>query len=153
MADRPDARLLIAGREGHATTQLKALVSAHGLEDSISLLGHRTDVPEILAAADVFVFPSLYEGLGGALIEAMALELPIIASDLPAHREVVRQGDNADLVPPGDVAALQAAITELLGDGERRLRYGHRSRELFDAEFHVEDATDKMVAMLSRVAG
>lgn len=152
VADRPHARLFVAGREGHASPALAELVGRLGLGETVTMLGHRADVPEVLAAADLFVFPSLYEGLGGALIEALALELPVVASDLPALREVVCEAENADLVPPGDAHALAAAIVGLLADDERRTRYGHRSRELFDAEFHVEDATEQMVAMLAAAA-
>jgi len=98
------------------------------------------------------VFPSLYEGLGGALIEALALELPVVATDLPALREVVREGENALLVPSRDPEALSAAITRLLGDPEQMVTFGKRSRELFDEEFRAEDATELMISMLAAVA-
>lgn len=150
--DHPGARLLIAGREGHATAQLVELIRRLELTEVVRLLGHRSDIPEVLAAADLFVFPSLYEGLGGALIEALALQLPVVASDLPALREVVAEGQNAVLTAPGDAGALAAAISRLLGDPALRHRYGTRSRELFDAEFHLETATDKMLEMLAQVA-
>lgn len=150
--DHPGARLLIAGREGHASPQLVELIRQLELTEVVRLLGHRSDIPEVLAAGDLFVFPSLYEGLGGALIEALALQLPVVASDLPALREVVAEGENALLTPPGDAAALAAAISRLLGDPDLRRRFGARSRELFDAEFHLETATGKMLDMLTQVA-
>lgn len=149
---RPGARLLIAGREGHASPALRDLVSELGLESAVSLLGHRDDVADVLAASDVFVFPSLYEGLGGALIEALALALPIVTSDLPSLREVVREGENADLVAPGDVATIRAAVLDLLADRERLERYGRRSRELFDEEFRAEIASGRVLALLEEVA-
>jgi glycosyltransferase involved in cell wall biosynthesis len=152
VADRPSARLLIAGRDGHATPELTAQIDELGLAGVVTLLGHRADVPDVLAASDVFVFPSLYEGLGGALIEALALELPVIASDLPALREVVSEGENAVLVPPGVSASLRRAIVELLRDRPRMKKYGARSRELFEAEFRAEDAAERMVAMLASAA-
>jgi glycosyltransferase involved in cell wall biosynthesis len=105
-----------------------------------------------MAAADLFVFPSLYEGLGGALIEAMALGLPVVASDLPALREVVRAGENADLVAPGDAHGLAQAILGLLHDTERRLMYAERSRSIFSSEFQADIATERTLDLLARAA-
>ncbi len=153
ISEQPDARLLIAGRDGHSTVELQKLIAVLGLESVVTLLGHRSDVPEVLSASDLFVFPSLYEGLGGALIEALALELPVVASDLPALREVVREGENALVVPPRDAVALGSAITELLGDPDKLERFGRASREIFDEEFRAEDATERMITMLTAVAG
>lgn len=73
--------LLVAGRTGQASRELERLAARPGLAARVRFLGHREDVPDLLAATDVFVFPSLWEGLGGALIEVMALSLPIVASD------------------------------------------------------------------------
>ena len=115
-------------------------------------LGHRDDAPEVLAAADVFVFPSLYEGLGGALIEAMALGLPIVASDLPAIREVVEPGSNALLVEPGSPADLADAIVALADDPERRRRMGARSRAIFEDRFTLERSARRMLDLFERVA-
>jgi glycosyltransferase involved in cell wall biosynthesis len=149
---RPHALLLIAGREGHASRDLEARIVQLGLEERVTLLGHRDDVADVLAASDLFVFPSLYEGLGGALIEAIALGLPIIASDIPALREVVRQGENADLVGPGDAKGLALAILRLLNDQGLRQRYGERSRQLFESEFRAEIAVQRLSKLLEKVA-
>ena len=151
-ASHPRARLLITGREGHATPDLEQLITALGLDAVVTLLGHRSDIPGVLAASDLFVFPSLYEGLGGALIEALALELPVVASDLPALREVVREGRNAVLVPPGDPDALSAAISSLLDDPATMEAFGEASRDIFEAEFRAEDATERMIGLLTSVA-
>ncbi|MEX2624551.1 MAG: glycosyltransferase [Acidimicrobiia bacterium] len=149
----PEARLLIAGRAGHASAELVARIGGLGLEETVTLLGHREDVADVLAAADLFVFPSLYEGLGGALIEAMALGLPVVASDIAALREVVREGENADLVSPGDAAGLAAAIRGLLNDPERRGQYGERSRQIFNNEFRAEIAMERLLELLAEVSG
>ena len=114
--------------------------------------GHRDDAPEILAAADVFVFPSLYEGLGGSLIEAMALGLPIVASDLPAIREVVEPDRNAVLVPPGSPSELASAVEPLLGDEPRRKAMGARSRQIFEERFTLERSASRMIELFERVA-
>jgi glycosyltransferase involved in cell wall biosynthesis len=152
VAQRPEAVLVIAGREGHASAALTDQVARLGLGDRVRLLGHRADVAEVLAAADLFAFPSVYEGLGGALIEALALGLPIVASDLPALREVVRPGENADLVPPTDSAALAAAVLALLDDPVRRKAYGARSRQLFEEGFDADRAADEVVTLLAGIA-
>jgi glycosyltransferase involved in cell wall biosynthesis len=148
---RPEAVLLVAGREGHASRDLEQLTMELGLGDRIRFLGHRDDVPDLLAAADLFVFPSLYEGLGGSLIEAMALGLPVVTSDLEAIREVVDPGHNAVLVPPGSAEALAAAIGSLLDDRARRAAMGSRSREIFHRRFRLDRATGRMVDLYSDV--
>jgi glycosyltransferase involved in cell wall biosynthesis len=153
IAVRPQARLLIAGREGHASRDLSAQIAALGLQQEVRLLGHREDVTDIMAAADLFVFPSVYEGLGGALIEAIGLGLPVVASDIPALREVVRQGENADLVPPGDSAALTRAIVGLLSDPDRLRTYSERSRQLFAKEFMAQTSNQRLLDLFSKVAG
>lgn len=149
---RPAAVLLIAGREGHASTALRTQIRSLNLDEKVRLLGHRTDVPDVLAAADLFVFPSVYEGLGGALIEAMALGLAVVASDLPAVREVVAVGENAVLVPPGDPQALEGAIVGLLADRVLLERFGVRSRQLFEEHFQAEAAARRFVELLASVA-
>lgn len=146
--ERPNARLFIAGREGNSTSSLARLIETLGLGDVVTFLGHRDDVTDVLAAADVFVFPSLYEGLGGAAIEAMALGLPIVASDLPALREVVEEGENALLVTPGDVPRLAHAVVAVLSDRDLQDRFGARSRELFEARFDGDSRTNDLVDLL-----
>ena len=89
--DHRNIVLLVAGRAGDASADLRDLIHDRKLERHVRLLGHRDDVPDVLAASDLFVFPSLYEGLPGAVIEAMALGLPIVASDIEPVRELVDQ--------------------------------------------------------------
>ena len=151
-ATRPRAVLLIVGREGHASADLRAQVTGLDLDERVTFLGHRSDVPDILATGDLFVFPSVYEGLGGALIEALALSLPVVASDLPALHEVVEVGGNATLVPAGDARGLKRAIVGLLEDPELRARYGGRSRQLFEERFRAEGAASRFVELLESVA-
>jgi glycosyltransferase involved in cell wall biosynthesis len=141
--------LLLAGRLGEATADVER--AAAGLGAHVRFLGHRDDVPEILAAADAFAFPSLWEGLGGALIEAMALGLPIVASDVPAIREVVEEGGNAELVPPGDPAGLADGLRRILDDARLRASFGERSREIFLQRFTLERSAKAMVGLYERI--
>lgn len=153
LATRPQARLVIAGRSGSASPQIMERISSLDLKGLVSVLGHRSDVLDVMAASDLFVFPSLYEGAGGALIEALALGLPAVVSDIPSLREVALKGENADLVPPRDSVALAQSIASLLEDRDRLERYGKRSREIFDAYFHADQAADQLLELLDSIAG
>lgn len=151
MVDRPGLLLLLAGRTGHATPTIQRLAAEPRLEGRVRLLGHRDDVPDLLATADLFAFPSIYEGFGGALIEAMALGLPIVATSIPAVEEVVERGANADLVPPSDPDALARAIAALLDDTDRAAAYGRRSLALFAERFTLERTAEQMLDLYRRV--
>ncbi len=147
----PDAVVLVAGRPGAASEELDRVHARLGLGDAVRFLGFRDDLPEVLAAADVFAFPSLFEGLGGVLIEAMALALPIVASDIPAVREVLAPGGNADLVPPRDPARLAGALAALLDDTGRARRYAAASRARFEDRFTLAASTERMLSMYDEV--
>ena len=121
--------------------------------DRVRFLGHRGDIADLLAAADVFVFSSLFEGLGGASIEAMALGLPIVCSDIPALREVVGAEESGLLVESGDAAALAKTITELLDDPARAAAMGRRGRAAFERRFTLARSAERMVELFHRVAG
>ncbi|MDP8971487.1 MAG: glycosyltransferase family 4 protein, partial [Actinomycetota bacterium] len=149
---RPRLILLVAGRTGHASAELEDACRKDGLGGRVRLLGYRHDIPELLAAADVFAFPSLYEGLGGALIEAMALGLPVVASDLPAIREVVVEGGNAVLVPAGAPHELATAIAKLLEDPGKARAFGARSRQIFDEQFTMDHSARQMTELYHQVA-
>jgi glycosyltransferase involved in cell wall biosynthesis len=149
---RPSAVLLLAGREGAETEHLHGLAGRARLDGVVRFLGHRDDLPDVLAASDVFVFPSLWEGLGCAVIEAMALGLPIVASDIEPVREVVEGDRCAELVPPRDAARLAAAVISLLADRPRAQTLGRRGRETFLRRFTLEQITARMVELFRRVA-
>lgn len=150
---RPRVRLLISGRAGHATSELQALHEALGLGERVRFLGHREDVPDLLAAADIFAFPSLFEGFGGALIEAMALGLPIVASDLPTLREVVEPDGSGLLVERASPTALAAAIMRLLDEPQLARALGGRGMEIFHERFTVERSATRMIELYRRLAG
>ena len=109
---------------------------------------HRDDIPNVLAQASVFVLPSRYgEGVPQALIEAAAMGIPIVASDLPGCREVVDHGRNGLLITPGDVKGLAEAIGGLLRDPELRQKMGEKGRELAHKHF----AMDRIVGQYADV--
>jgi glycosyltransferase involved in cell wall biosynthesis len=117
----PDWQLQLVG-EGTNRSRLETLSESLGLDPDQILLGRRSDIAELLGQADLFAFSTTAaEGFGIALIEAMAAGLPIVASDVPACREVLLDGAAGDLLPQGDVAAWAARLGELMGaPGQRR---------------------------------
>jgi glycosyltransferase involved in cell wall biosynthesis len=149
---RPRLVVLIAGRRGAATARLEERHRRLRLGDRVRFLGHREDVPDLLAGADVFVFPSIYEGFGGSIAEAMALELPVVSSDLPTLRDVVEPGGTALLVPPERPSELGRAIEDLLDDPALRRRLGTRGRELCATRFTLERSARRMADLYRRAA-
>jgi glycosyltransferase involved in cell wall biosynthesis len=150
LAELPTARLLIAGREGGQTPMLRMLTRDLGLERAVCYLGVRWDVPDLLAAADAFAFPSRFEGFGCAVLEAMAMEAPIVASDLPPVHEVVGPDRPALLVPPNDPCALGRAIVAALLDGTGAAHRTEVARARFLEQFTIDRVADDMVGFYER---
>jgi glycosyltransferase involved in cell wall biosynthesis len=146
-----DAVLLIAGREGHASRELEARVDELQLGECVRFLGHRTDVPDLMVAADVLVFPSLWEGFGGTVVEAMALGLPVVTSDIPVLREVT--GEAAICVPPGSSTAIAEAVAQVLDDPTQADRMQVAGMNRFNAMFTIEKTADLMAAMYRSITG
>jgi glycosyltransferase involved in cell wall biosynthesis len=145
----PTARYIVAGRPANASESLHARLRGTNDASAFTLLGSRTDVAELLCAADVFVLPSRREGLPGALLEAMALECPAVVSDLPQIREVV-DGSTAILVPPDQVAALQQAIRAALADPDAARGRAEVARKRFEEHFTIEPVVDRMIEFYER---
>jgi glycosyltransferase involved in cell wall biosynthesis len=146
----PAARLVIAGRDGNQTTSLRAAAAQLEQGGVVRFLGARSDLPDLLCAADVFVVSSRWEGLGSVLLEAMALQAPIVASDLPPIREVVSDGVHARLSAPGDSNALaDALLTELLDPLGSAARAA-AAHERFLACFTAERVADQMAGFYQR---
>src|SRR5262249_43075353 len=116
-------------------------------------LGARRDIPNLLRSCDLFVFPSLYEGLGISLIEAMAMGCACIATRTGPIPEVVRHGIDGWLVPPTDADSLAEAICLLLGDVEKRRTLGKAAADSARARFHPEVATGRLEGIYESVLG
>ena len=112
--EHPKAKLLIAGA-GSFQGKLETEINSRALQNSVFLLGNRDDVPELLNLADFFVFPSHYEGLPGALIEAMFSKTTIVASNIPENLECV-DSNMAYIFPVGDVSALTTTLLNAVKD-------------------------------------
>jgi glycosyltransferase involved in cell wall biosynthesis len=117
----------------------------------IHMLGLRHDVPRLLAALDLFVLPSLNEGMGRVLVEAMALELPCVASDVSGIPDVVDDGTTGLLVPPQDSGALARALATLLHDPDRAREMGRAGRRKAVPEFSVERMVEKLADLYTEL--
>jgi len=155
LAENPGAVALLAGREGASTPELKRCVEELRIVDSVKFLGHRQDVAELLYASDALVFPSLFEGLGGSLIEAMAVGCPIVCTDLPVLREVTKLTDGdyaAQFFPSGDPDALAKAINLSLAQ-QPLPDLALRTRERFDSVFQIAAVSREMSEFYRRAVG
>ena len=110
--------------DGPRAAELRAQVDAARLGDRVVMAGAQANVAELLPAFDVFVLPSLTEGISIALLEACASGLAVVASAVGGNVEIIRDGENGRLVGLGDDAALEDALDALLDDGELRARLG-----------------------------
>lgn len=129
--------LLVAG-EGQLVSRYREQVRALGLEASVRFLGFRTDLPDLMLTADLFVLPSVAEAFGLVLTEAIYLGTPVVATRVGGIPEIVDDGIDGVLVPPADSAALAAAITDLLCDEERRRRMSGAGSERIAQRFRFE---------------
>jgi len=109
--------------------------------------GRREDMPVVLQAAHIACLPSYREGLPKSLLEAAACGLPIVTTDAPGCREIVRDGVNGLLVPVRDAPALAAALGKLIGDAELRRRMGEQSRARAETEFGLETVITQTLAV------
>jgi glycosyltransferase involved in cell wall biosynthesis len=110
---RPEAHLLLVGR-GSLQEETEVLVRELGLAESVRFLGVRSDIPEVMSAADGYVLSSAWEGMPMVLLEAAAAGLPTVATRVGGNHEVVRDGETGFLVPPSDDAALAEAMLKLM---------------------------------------
>lgn len=141
----PGALFVVAG-EGPLRSALEARAQQPGLADRVRFLGQRWDVPDLLGAADLFVLPSLSEGLPLTVLEAMAAGTPVVATAVGGTSEAVVHGETGLLVPPADADALAGAIRTLLADRERGEQLAAAARERIRERFSAE-------AMVRRITG
>jgi glycosyltransferase involved in cell wall biosynthesis len=121
-------RFLIAG-DGPRAAELRALAKTLGVARQVSFLGHREDVPALLASADAFVLPSRSEAFPNGAIEAMAAGLPVVATRVGGLLDLIDEGRTGLLVPPDDPAALAAAIESLVLSPARAAMLGAAARD------------------------
>lgn len=147
-----NVELLVVG-DGHLRDDLRARAAALGISKRVHILGARRDLGNLLAAMDVFVLPSLWEGLPLSLVLAMAAEVPVVGTRVAGIPEVVDDGRTGLLVPPGDAAALGRALGQLVGDADLRGRLGRAGRAAVLPRFGVDRYVGAVTKLYDRLLG
>lgn len=147
-----EIRFLFVG-EGEHRSELEEQVQSSGLHPFILFLGERFDVPKLLAISDLFVLPSLYEGMPNVILEAMAARLAVVATDVDGTREVVVDGETGLLIPPADPTALQQAILTLLRDDGFRHSLGECGYQRVLTQFSEQLMCERYEQLLTSKLG
>jgi glycosyltransferase involved in cell wall biosynthesis len=145
-----DIELVIVG-DGDDRPRLRELISDLGQNERIHLLGYRSDTMEIYQAMDVLALSSLREGLPNVVLEAMALEVPVVATRVGGIPRLIRNGENGLIVEPGSSEALVPALDRLLGDESLRLRLGRAGRETIESNYSFSARMQKVRAIYEEV--
>jgi len=146
----PNAHLLIVG-EGELETSLKTQAAQTGYAQHIHFLGKRLDIPQLLAAAQIFVLPSLWEGLSIALLEAMAAAKPIVATAVSGTNQVLTHNVTGLIIPPADSPALATALNKLLDQPDFAHQLGHAAQQHVIAHYSAEQQALAHVRLYERL--
>jgi glycosyltransferase involved in cell wall biosynthesis len=148
----PTLKVVIVG-EGPDRQAIENMVQRFGLQSNVILAGQHSDMPGIYAAMDIFVLPSLNEGLPMTILEAMAASRPVIATRVGAIPKVIKDGDTGLLVDPGDVDVLRNALSRLLTDSDLGRRLGSAGHEWVSRNYTSEAMALKYRQMYDEVLG
>ncbi len=143
----PSARMRIVG-DGSQRAALQAQAEALGISGQVDFVGHSEDVRGELAQCQMLLLPSHWEGFAYVLAEAMLMELPTAAFDIPAASEVTAAGTTGLIVPDGDLQAMADGLGELLSDPERRRRMGQAGRRRALDKFTIQGTLDRLESLL-----
>ena len=132
----PHTRLVLVG-DGPLRSELERLAEKLKVRERIMFLGYRPDVSELMNIFDIFILPSLSEGLSNVLLEAMAASKPVIATNVGGNPEVVEDGRTGLLVPPKDPKKIAEAVNELLDNKNKRLEMGKAGLERVKEKFSI----------------
>ncbi len=151
-AKAPQARLLFVGANETKAAIFREKAAARGLSDRMLILLYRDDIPEILAASDVCVDAS-YEGLGltGSLREALAVETPVIGTEIEGNPELIKDGETGYLFAPRDVDALARCILRMVEDPEHARAMARAGRKRVEAQFSMTAKIDRTEALYRRL--
>lgn len=151
-AQMPNVVFLLVGPSTSEGKQAISIAEIDTYADSVRYLGSRSDIPTLLSVTDVFVLPTYYrEGVPRVLLEAGAMALPLVTTDMPGCRDVVRDDWNGYLVPPRDVTSLATAILKLLQDPIQRSEMGARSKLHVGENFSLDRVADAYADIYHRV--
>jgi glycosyltransferase involved in cell wall biosynthesis len=148
----PALKVVIAG-EGPDRQAIETMIQRFGLQSSVILAGHHSDMPGIYAAIDIFVLPSLNEGLPMTILEAMAASKPVIATRVGAIPSVIKEGETGLLVDPGDADGLRDALARLLSDSDLCQRLGAAGYDWVRRNYTSEAMAMKYRQMYGEVLG
>jgi len=143
LQSKNDVSFLLVG-EGVLKKELKILCADLKIEKNVIFAGEQSDISEILSLSDIFVLPSLREGLPLTILEAMACGKPVIATNVGGIPEIVKDGENGILVYPKDPETLYMAMNELLGDREKREKMGRIGKRVCDESFRTKTMVEKV---------
>ena len=150
LARIPTVRFFVVGG-GELMGELKALAASLGLNHEVVFTGFRQDVGAFYRIADLFVMSSVQEGLGTAVLDALALAKPVVATNSGGIPEIIRDGETGRLVASADPAALAEGIIELLSKPERAERMARRGRELVRQKFSIDAMVDKNIEVYQQI--
>ena len=145
-----DVELLIAG-EGHEKSNLEQLIAQLGRQERIRLLGYRSDTVELFQALDVFALSSIREGLPNVVLEAMALEVPVVATRVAGVPRLIQSGENGLLIEPGSLEQLTDALGHLLRNPASRPSLGQAGRRTIEEKHSFRTRMDRIAALYDRV--
>jgi len=148
----PEAVFIFAG-EGPQKENILNRINNLSLSNKVFMLGMRRDVSNILKSIDLFVLPTLQEALGTSFIEAMAMEKPVVGTDVGGVGEVIKNGVNGYLVEQNNPAALSEAVIKILRNKERARMMGIEGRKIVEQNFTVEKMCERMYALYSSLMG
>lgn len=155
VADRPTVILRIVGPvvDHSYHDELVALAKELHVSDRVEFLGERRDVPELMRAADVLILCSEHEAFGWVIVEAMAIGLPVVASDAEGPKEIITDAETGFLIPVGDVVGYAQALRRILSDREQAARMAARARAMVEERFQARTMVAQLAALYRRVAG
>jgi glycosyltransferase involved in cell wall biosynthesis len=143
LANGQDLQLLIFG-EGPERASLSSLITSLGRTDRIQLMGYQSNLRPYYEAMDVFVLSSLREGLPNVILEAMAMEVPVIATRVAGIPRLVRDGENGNVVEPGSIDEIVRSLSHMLCDEERRKKYSQAARSVVTTKYSFAKRMHKL---------
>ena len=150
VARRTGASLILVG-QGPERDRLAESARTLGVADRVHFLGGVDDPADLLRAADAFVLPSVAEGMSNSLLEAMATSLPCLASAIGGNTDLLQDGHDGLLVPPGDPSAWSSALLRVLEDPSFARSLGAAARRRIEAEFSLTVVVDRYLALYRRM--
>jgi glycosyltransferase involved in cell wall biosynthesis len=149
--ERPERVSFLIIGHGWLRDELNALIASCHIQERVKIISVRKDIWQYYALMDVFVLTSLWEGLPYAILEAMAMSKPVVATDISGCRDIVVDGKTGLLVPPRDDRAIAGAILKLLADAPLRKRMGEQGRQLVEQKYRIESKIKELEKTYERL--